>query len=162
MDLVAHAAGLCAGLHETPCSYIVTPLFLCWCRSLVAGVHQLPVCAQAWHISLPGPVVFRGGGRPRRVNQDSSTEASNPCICCCALFVCARDDGWSLGICVKVTCRARMMRYSYPYCMRMYVVPCFVVAQAHIPAGHCGANALTRAHLQELRELRERCGHDIQ
>jgi hypothetical protein len=63
-----------------------------YCRSLVAGVHQLPVCAQAWHISLPGPVVFRGGGRPRRVNQDSCTEVSNPRICCCALGFVPNDS----------------------------------------------------------------------
>jgi hypothetical protein len=40
----------------------------------VAGVHLLPVRAQAWQPSLPGAVVKRHGGRAGGVHQDSSTQ----------------------------------------------------------------------------------------
>lgn len=46
----------------------------CCCRPLVAGIHQLPVWAQARHVCLPGPVVLGPGGRAGGVHQDRSTQ----------------------------------------------------------------------------------------
>lgn len=49
------------------------------CRSLMAGVHQLPVRPKARHVCIPGAVVVRHGGGSGGVHQDSSAQVSKAC-----------------------------------------------------------------------------------